>query len=271
MLKKTIISLLISISLFTVIRLIASISLIIESNKVKGSLIISVLLVVLSIVLYTLNRKYNLKKLNIIPKSYYKRNLLTIVDKLMIVISAFILDVLLENSVKNIFKMDKSNNQIKIEDIYENQNILENVIGHAIEPAFYEEFVYRGLTYIIVLTIVSFCLRNMKNNQKTIMLLASISFIVISSIMFGYIHVRYDVLMGEFSQMWPYLTTGFIYSVVYISTKNISYVIGMHFFNNLIGIFSIKENMKMIENMYTLMFSTLFILIMIKLYKIVHK
>ncbi|WP_366945939.1 CPBP family intramembrane glutamic endopeptidase [Brochothrix thermosphacta] len=61
--------------------------------------------------------------------------------------------------------------------------------------------------------------------------LTSLFLLILSSILFGMAHYFVtNSLIGTF----PYIIGGLFLGLIYLKTKNIYYVIGIHFFNNLI-------------------------------------
>ncbi|WP_270251674.1 CPBP family intramembrane glutamic endopeptidase [Staphylococcus warneri] len=133
----------------------------------------------------------------------------------------------LSDGLSSIFETNnKSANQKLIEAKEQNIDIFTKLSSTAINAPVIEEIVFRGVLFIIFVAASGALYKNSNQQQRK---LGLISFFIVSSVLFGYVHVA---KAGDIEHILPYLVSGICYSLVFIWTRDVFITIGMHAIGN---------------------------------------
>lgn len=181
--------------------------------------------IVLIVALYRWHQKVNVESRALYQ--FHAGKKVGAIDKIILVIFAYGVD----RYISPAFKFgDESKNQEKIIEAMRNQNFWESLYETGIQAPIIEEILFRGLGYsFLVLILLYFMRANTENQSRRI--IATFIFFVISSFVFGYLHVS---PYGDYENMGSYILSGMIFSVVFLLTKNIVYSIMVHMLNNIV-------------------------------------
>lgn len=219
------------------------------SGDNKKNTFFYIVTITLSIFIYILLKMF-VKKINIINNKYYyifTLNLYNFIKNYCIIILALILQYFL------IFTLKLPTNT-------ENQKAIDrnwDILGIVISPAIIEELCFRGILFIIIFGCTSYLFN--KNNKENDWF-GEIAFIFVSTTLFGFGHV---IVNSDFQNVSVYLISGFIFSLVYIITKNIMYPIILHAIGNTITLLGInhEEEMKLLFVVFLLILFLIFIVV----------
>lgn len=141
-----------------------------------------------------------------------------------------------------------SHNQERANETRASQTFLENVISHDIKTPIVEEIIFRGLLFLLIITVFNLIKRNTK--KATI----NIIFVFTSGVVFGLFHcVSWNELFTsmtittEFERAILYIVPGLVYSVLYIFTQRLYAPILAHMLNNTMGLKTFGE--QQLENL----------------------
>lgn len=109
-------------------------------------------------------------------------------------------------------------------------DIVTSVISGAISPATIEEICFRGLLFIVIFASSNFLFN--KQNKKHDWL-GIVSFLLFSSIFFGYLHVASET---DIQNIGSYIVAGCIYSLIYLITRDLKVPVITHFLWNFLNI-----------------------------------
>lgn len=203
----------------------------------------------ISVVSYTIFKKY-VKRIGIIKNKYLTPKKISWQSKIGIITLALIIDMELSYPFPT-----HTENQNKIESSQKDMSLITLLLDGSISPAIIEEICFRGILFIVILASSSYLFKykNCKNDW-----LGLLSFFAFSSIFFGFVHVAkgYDI-----QNIGGYLMSGFVFSFIYILTRDLKIPIMVHFLNNAIGILS-RHNMNYLSILilYVLIFFGIYVL-----------
>lgn len=181
--------------------------------------------IVLIVALYRWHQKVNVESRALYQ--FHAGKKVGAIDKIILVIFAYGVD----RYISPAFKFgDEPKNQEKIIEAMRNQSFGESLYEMWIQAPIIEEILFRGLGYsFLVLILLYFMRANTENQSRRV--IATFIFFVISSFVFGYLHVS---PYGDYENMGSYILSGMIFSVVFLLTKNIVYSIMVHMLNNIV-------------------------------------
>ncbi|HDK8090382.1 TPA: CPBP family intramembrane metalloprotease [Staphylococcus aureus] len=127
-------------------------------------------------------------------------------------------------------------NQHRIDSAIKGMTVTDSIINIGVLSPIIEEIIFRGLFYMVCSGIVILVFNRFFKNafKKHIDKTIGIIFVVISSIVFGMLHV---IRAGDFENLAPYVLSGIIYSVLYLLTKTIYIPLLLHMLGNTISTF----------------------------------
>lgn len=191
------------------------------NNILTFILIPVVVYVVYRYLLRYLRSKDYIKDIYVTPKK------MSIVMKLVIifVIGGF------SKGLSSVFESNtKSANQKLIEAKEQNIDIFTKISSTAINAPVIEEIVFRGVLFIIFIAASGALYKNINQQQRKLGLM---SFWIVSSVLFGYVHVA---KAGDIEHIMPYLVSGICYSLIFIWTKDVVITIGVHALGNFFSV-----------------------------------
>lgn len=197
-------------------------------------LYINLLAILVIVAIFILEKISIIKYFELPNKNNIKRFKFT--DKMFFVFSVYIFMSFLEDMC-SIFAPGISGNQDRNNDSLKDNPIWYSIFDSSVSAPIIEEVIFRGVIYLtisLVLISVSkskhrvcrFINERLIGNTK---LYVYITFILISSVYFGYKHVEKS---GDFQYIWTYIASGLVLSIVYLITKNILYTIFIHGISN---------------------------------------
>lgn len=189
------------------------------ADSLKNTLI-HMLIISMVIALYILYKAFN-KKQNQIPSKYYKPIPIPFFSKIYIVSIAIYIQTLISSK----FSSDTANQRLN-EKHDEGLSMDTILAGGSLTAPIIEEIIFRGVLFITILSASSYLQNKTKiQNDK----LGLISFCIFSSLLFGFVHVAkaYDI-----ENIWGYLVSGIILSLVFVFTRDIKIVIAIHMIGN---------------------------------------
>lgn len=179
-------------------------------------------------IVYRLLLKYLCSK-DYIDNTYVEPKKLPFFIKLVVI---FVLAGL-SDGLSSIFETNnKSANQKLIEAKEQNIDIFTKLSSTAINAPVIEEIVFRGVLFIIFVAASGALYKNSNPQQRK---LGLVSFLIVSSVLFGYVHVA---KAGDIEHILPYLVSGICYSLVFIWTRDVFITIGMHAIGNFFSVMS---------------------------------
>lgn len=180
------------------------------------------------IILYVLYKRFNKTK-NKIPNKYYKpiSISISIYSKAYIVFIAIFIETMIKTNFN--FSSDTSNQRL-IEKNDEGLSMATIFAGGSLTAPIIEEIIFRGVLFITILSASSY-LKNKTKNRHDI--LGVISFFLISSVLFGFMHVA---KANDIENIGGYLVSGIVLSLVFIFTRDIKTVIAIHMLGNTFSI-----------------------------------
>ncbi|HCU8763835.1 TPA: CPBP family intramembrane metalloprotease [Staphylococcus aureus] len=143
-------------------------------------------------------------------------------------ISAVVVGYVVSSTIKSFFvTSQKGENQKLIEYHQQNKDVLTNITNSGINAPIIEEVVFRGILFIILMAVTGaiFKHRSIKNQR-----LGMCMFIIVSSMMFGLVHIA---KAGDILNIMPYLISGVTLSILFVMTKDVRVTIGVHALNNI--------------------------------------
>ncbi|WP_394882189.1 CPBP family intramembrane glutamic endopeptidase [Mammaliicoccus sciuri] len=145
--------------------------------------------------------------------------------------------ILFEAMISGIFNLPKDTaNEHRIDSAIKGMTVTDSIINIGVLSPIIEEIIFRGLFYMVCSGIVILVFNRFFKNatKKHIDKTTGITFVVISSIVFGMLHV---IRAGDFENLAPYVLSGIIYSVLYLTTKTIYIPLLLHMLGNTISTF----------------------------------
>lgn len=127
------------------------------------------------------------------------------------------------------------NNEIRVQDKYDNQSTFEMELYGGIQAPIVEEIIFRGLLFLVIVSVF----KVISDKSKHVNAMNTI-FLVVSSGLFGLMHtvswgklIKTMTLETDIKHVTPYLIAGVIYSSLYLITKTLCAPIMAHMLNNL--------------------------------------
>lgn len=132
-----------------------------------------------------------------------------------------------------------SQNQIAVEKSVKEQGFLYSLFDGGIRAPIIEEVIFRGLLFIVVSAVIYKVFKGKANNNiKDIMVI--FTFIGVSSILFGWLHVSKH---NDYMHIFTYALFGLFLAVVYVLTKNLLWTIMLHMINNITATLRISDKL----------------------------
>lgn len=187
------------------------------------------LITIVSILVYKFNDKLSEKN-----KINYKHSIMNnkhsyILKKRYLFWSATFIYYCYSTINRILFSFSDSKNQKAVETYLDKKSILEAEINVGILTPIVEEIIFRGLLLMVISGIGLIIAYNFKKEDSLkIQKGATISFVIISTILFGFAHVA----SGDYSKILPYLISGFVFSFSYVITKTLYLPILIHMIGN---------------------------------------
>lgn len=182
--------------------------------------------ILLIVAVYIWHQKVNMDSRKLYQ--YHAKNKVNKVDKIVLVLFAYIVD----RNVSPAFKFGENpKNEDRIIREMSHQSVWEGLYKTGIKAPIVEEIVFRGLLYSVIVLVILYIL-NANVEDKSRRLIATYIFVLLSSTVFGYLHVS---PYGDFENIGVYLLPGIIFSIIFILTKNVMYSIVVHMLGNVVG------------------------------------
>ncbi len=189
------------------------------ADNLKSTLV-HILIISMVIALYILYKAFNKKK-NQIANKYYKSISIPLYSKIYIVCIAIYIQTLISSK----FSSDTANQRLN-EKHDEGLSMDTILTSGSLTAPIIEEIIFRGVLFITILSASSYFKNKTKNpNDK----LGLISFFIFSSLLFGFVHVAKG---NDIENIWGYLVSGIILSLVFVFTRDIKLVIAIHMIGN---------------------------------------
>lgn len=176
------------------------------------------------IILYVLYKRFNKTK-NKIQNKYYKPITISLYSKAFIVFIAIFIQTMIESH----FSSDTANQRL-IEKNDEGLSMATVFVGGSLTAPIIEEIIFRGVLFITILSASSYLQNKIKTRNDK---LGVISFFIISSVLFGFMHVA---KAHDIENIGGYLVSGIVLSLVFIFTRDIKTVIAIHMLGNTLSI-----------------------------------
>lgn len=200
-----------------------------DGNKNKMYILIPIALG--SVVCYKLNKKwFNKQKNELINKESWDYPP-TIKLKKKYIIAFSIVALFLYKLFEQVFQTeDDSKNQEALYAYYHDVSMIEGTLNSGVFTPIVEEILFRGLLLILISSIGLLIIEKLPiNYQLKMKYVFNIVFVIIATIIFGYIHVMFA---GDYDKIYPYLFSGLILSTAYILTKTLYVSTLIHMLSN---------------------------------------
>lgn len=138
------------------------------------------------------------------------------------------------------------------------RDFLTTLLGSGGQAPILEEIMFRGLIFLIIMSLTSYINKKLKKNIGFIGILV---FIIVSSSVFGLLHV---VKFGDYEHTLTYAIPGLVYSIVFVLTRDIKIPILLHMLNNV----TITLNKHEYMGLTLLILVSFYILIIVAIFKI---
>lgn len=182
--------------------------------------------ILLIVAVYIWHQKVNMDSRKLYQ--YHAKNKVNKVDKIILVLFAYTID----RNISPAFKIGENpKNEDRIIREMSHQSVWEGIYKTGIKAPIVEEIVFRGLLYSVIVLVVLYIL-NANIEDKSRRLIATYTFVFVSSTVFGILHVS---PYGDYENAGVYILPGIIFSIVFILTKNVIYSIVVHMLGNVVG------------------------------------
>lgn len=182
--------------------------------------------ILLVIAVYVWHQKVNMDSRKLYQ--YHAKNKVNKVDKIVLVLFAYTID----RNISPAFKFgDNPKNEDRIIKEMSHQSVWEGLYKTGIKAPIVEEIVFRGLLYSVIVLVILYIL-NTNIEDKSRRLIATYTFVFVSSTVFGILHVS---PYGDYENAGVYILPGIIFSIVFILTKNVMYSIVVHMLGNVVS------------------------------------
>ncbi|WP_341775929.1 CPBP family intramembrane glutamic endopeptidase [Staphylococcus hyicus] len=159
----------------------------------------------------------------------------TIVISILCFLSIEALHIL--QNLLGLYETPRNQELIESKRLSDQDHIMFYFIDSVIVAPIFEEFIFRGFLYAIVLYVyreIAFFLNNSKN-KDILFSIMNIIFVIGSTYLFASTHIT-----DSFKQLIPFLLIGLLLAIVYLITKNLLSTILIHMFNNLFAFFQVS-------------------------------
>lgn len=179
-----------------------------------------VIVPIISVIIYSLflkmSRSFPIFDLKYVHKSKVNWNLKMIILFIALIFDEIGSDIVYNGTPENQKGLDKADT-----------DFLTTLFGSGFQAPVLEEFVFRGLLFLVIMAATSFIFKRTKLKHD---FLGIALFIITSSVIFGLLHV---IRHGDYEHIMTYTVSGLTYSVVFALTRDIKLPIILHMLNNI--------------------------------------